>query len=455
MTLQTPRAAADFYVAAQLDTAVADLARMVAIDTSFPPGAGYGAFAALMEEYVTPLGFAVERVAVPEHLWQGKSRFAAGERVNVIASRPTGKPACGLYFHTDTVPAAAGWQREPLRLQREGDRLYGLGAADMKGCIAAVLLALRAAICHRIELLYDPVLLFCTDEEGGLYPGIRYLADAGRLAPFCGTDRAKVGAGGAGLAYGGSIINFNGSAQARIWAGCFGMFNLSIKIIGKSVHAGDGNMEGAGVNAIEGALPLLQALYSLKNTVAQRSSNLPPPPDAASALTAQLTIAAVHGGASGGQIPAELSILVNRRYPPEECFEDALAEIERLVQNLRADRPKLHIETHLVGHLIPTSDPYGPHWPRWQRAVGHGFGYAPDSFRRWGASSCSDFGYVQRATGLHEILLGGLSRPECNVHGPDEYTTCGDIAALARSVLAYLAADFFPDLVPSSYSNLE
>ena len=45
------------------------------------------------------------------------------------------------------------------------------------------------------------------------------------------------------------------------------------------------------------------------------------------------------------------------------------------------------VETALVGHLMPTADPAGPHWPRWQAAMGQGFGYAPEDFRRWGAAS--------------------------------------------------------------------
>jgi succinyl-diaminopimelate desuccinylase len=98
-----------------------------------------------------------------------------------VATRRSGKPVCGLYFHVDTVPAAPGWRSDPLRLAREGDRLIGLGAADMKGSIAAALLALRAAVASGVELAYDPMLLFCTDEEGGLYPGVRYLAEQGKL----------------------------------------------------------------------------------------------------------------------------------------------------------------------------------------------------------------------------------------------------------------------------------
>jgi succinyl-diaminopimelate desuccinylase len=63
------------------------------------------------------------------------------------------------------------------------------------------------------------MLLFCTDEEGGLYPGIRYLAEQGLVE--------------------GHVLNFSGTAAARIWAGCFGLFNLLVRIEGRSGHAGD------------------------------------------------------------------------------------------------------------------------------------------------------------------------------------------------------------------------
>ncbi|WP_342363656.1 M20 family metallopeptidase [Terrarubrum flagellatum] len=413
-------------IAAEGEAAVADLGRMIALDTSFPPGAGYGAFADLMEELVRPLGFAARRVSVPEALWRVAGGPADGERVNLIAERKTSKPICGLYFHVDTVPAAPGWTRDPFTLTRDGDALYGLGAADMKGTIAAVLLALRAAAKHGVELAYDPTLLFCTDEESGLYPGIRYLAEQGLLE--------------------GHILNFNGAAAPRIWAGCFGLFNLLVRLRGQAVHAGEGNRSGAGINAIEGALPLLNALAALKPEIAARASALTPPPHATGPLRPQLNIATAHGGTAGGQVPAQFEIMIARRYAPEEKFEDALAEIEAVIRDATASSG-LAVETSLIGHLIPTGDPTGPHWPRWQKALSAGFGYAADDFRKWGAASCSDFGYVQR-TGMQEILLGGLGRPERNVHAPDEHTTIGDIVALAQSVLCYLAADFESDLNP-------
>jgi succinyl-diaminopimelate desuccinylase len=51
---------------------------------------------------------------------------------------------------------------------------------------------------------------------------------------------------------------------------------------------------------------------------------------------------------------------------------------------------------------------------------------------------------------MQEILLAGLVRPDSCVHAPGEFTTLADIVALAKSVLAYLSAEFHPDLSPET-----
>ncbi|WP_244631289.1 M20/M25/M40 family metallo-hydrolase [Aureimonas sp. ME7] len=408
---------------ATLDRAVADLERMIAIDTRFPPGEGYGAFATLMEDLLAPLDLETERVEVPEALWFVPRGPASGPRVNLLAEGRGDRPVCSLYFHVDTVCAANGWQRDPLRLTEEDGVLYGLGAADMKGAIAAAVHALRCAKALGLPLAYRPQLLLCTDEEGGLHPGIRYLADEGRIT--------------------GHLLNFNGSATPRIWGGCFGSFNLQVTVEGVAAHAAD--RSAGGINAIEAALPMMQAVQDLRPEVAAQVSALPPPPGAAP-LAAQIAITVANGGTCGGQVPDRFTFLVSRRYAPEECFETARERIEAVVRAAAPEGATIHFD--LIGHLTPTADPEGPHLPRWLRAVGDGFGYRADEFVKYAAASASDTGYAQASGAVREAILGGLIRPTSNAHGAEEHTTRADLAALSKTILLYLARDFAPELNP-------
>ena len=412
-------------IEAGLDEAVADLGRMIAVDTTFPPGEGYEPFATLMEEMLAGLDFRMRRVTVPETLWKVEGGPASGPRINLVAEVAGEEPVCSLYFHVDTVCAATGWQRDPFRLTEEDGILYGLGAADMKGAIAAAIHAVRIARKTGLQLAYRPQFLLCTDEEGGLYPGIRYLAEQGDIA--------------------GHLLNFNGSATPRIWGGCFGSFNLQVTVEGHAVHAADGNRSGRGVNAIEAALPMMQAVQDLRPAVASRVSALPPAPGA-DPLAAQISITVANGGTCGGQVPDRFVFQVSRRYAPEESFVDARAEIENVIRAAAPQGAGLRFD--LVGHLTPTADPEGPHYPRWIRAVQEGFGYKAEEFAKWGAASASDSGYVQQAGVAQEIILGGLIRPSSNAHGAEEHTTRADLAALTKTILTYLSAGFEPQLNP-------
>lgn len=405
------------------------LGRLVACDTSFPPGSGYAAFADLLENLFVPLGYVCRRVEVPEALW--RTPEAEGARINLIATpRARRRPACAIYVHTDCVPPGEGWVRPPLGLTREGDKLFGRGAADMKGTIAATLAALMAARDAGVPLAFDPVLLFCSDEEGGLYPGVRYLAEQGLI-------EAEL------------LICLNGGATPRIWAGCFGSLDVAITVEGRAAHSGDPGPEG--INAVEQALPVLAALMALKAEVETRTSAMPAPPHfEGRPLSARLTIAAIHGGAKGSAMPGSCRILVNRRVMPEETMQGALAEIEAAVARGRAASAALSITTQVVGWLEPVVDPDGgaQHWPRWQDALSHGFGWKAEAFIRHGSSTSSDMGFVQKA-GVREILLGGLSRRDNRTHGPDEFTTVQDITALAHALLFFLADTPIPSGGPA------
>ncbi|AHF79288.1 Peptidase M20 (plasmid) [Sodalis praecaptivus] len=399
-----------------------DLQQMLSVDTCFPPGNGYPAFADLMQSLLTPLDFQFQRVSVPKPLWQTPDDSAQGERINLIASLAAGAAEnCNLYFHVDTVPAGDGWRFPPLSLTEAEGKLFGRGAADMKGTIVAAMAAIRAARAAGLRLRFNPVLLLCTDEEGGLYPGIRYLAEQ-----HC---------------FHGHMLSFNGGAVPRIWAGCFGSIDAKIIITGRSAHSGD---PVGGINAIEAALPLMNALHRLKQDVESRTSLMPSPPHfAGKPLTSRLTLAAAHGGSKGSIIPERFELLINRRYAPEEAFADVWQELAQCVELAMANTPAPDVALQMIGHLAPVSDPGGPHWSRWQAALCQGFGFEENDFAVWGSSTSSDMGWVQQA-GMKEILLGGLARPDNRIHAADEYTTMADLVALSQSILAYLADDFSP-----------
>ena len=110
--------------------------------------------------------------ALCEHLAPLLRAAGADEVIVELAKRSDGEPGAYVFarwgtprrlinVHIDTVPANAGWSRDPWTPYIAGGRLYGLGSADTKGAIAATLVALEATRPH------DFGVLFSGDEEAG------------------------------------------------------------------------------------------------------------------------------------------------------------------------------------------------------------------------------------------------------------------------------------------------
>ena len=115
------------------------------------------------ETFLSERGFVCRRVYDP-----------TGLKANLIASiGPGGNNGIILSGHTDVVPVTGQvWSSDPFRLRRDGDRLYGRGAADMKGFVAAMLrIADRAS---RAPLSRPLHIALSHDEEIGCV-GVRSL----------------------------------------------------------------------------------------------------------------------------------------------------------------------------------------------------------------------------------------------------------------------------------------
>ena len=133
------------HVEEYVDEAVELAKELIEIPTVNPPGENYEECARLLTAKAREYGLEATTVRVP--MEQLPKLTPWGEdlpRVNVLAKWGMAEgPVFNIHSHYDVVPAGKGWTTEPFRgVVREG-RLYGRGASDMKGGLAASLVVRR------------------------------------------------------------------------------------------------------------------------------------------------------------------------------------------------------------------------------------------------------------------------------------------------------------------------
>ncbi len=135
---------------------VQTLSNIVGINSIFP---NESSIALYLETRLKQLGFLTRRIYVSQN------------RFNVVAQRGTiGQPIL-FYAHMDTVPVYGKWDYDPFTLRQDGDRLYGLGAYDMKAGITAILHAVDITTDQKIKIA------FAVDEENDSVGAFAILKD--------------------------------------------------------------------------------------------------------------------------------------------------------------------------------------------------------------------------------------------------------------------------------------
>ncbi len=121
-----------------------------------------------VEAFLRDQGLPAERIPI------------APNRFNVVSRLPGGGgPAYVMLAHIDTVPEGEGWQRDPFAAEVEGGRLHGRGSCDMKGGVAAMLVAFARLAREKSRLSGDLVIAAVVDEEGPFMQGAHALVKAG------------------------------------------------------------------------------------------------------------------------------------------------------------------------------------------------------------------------------------------------------------------------------------
>jgi acetylornithine deacetylase/succinyl-diaminopimelate desuccinylase-like protein len=215
------------------------LQRLIRLDTVNPPGNETLA-AELLREYLAASGVDAELYAkVPE-------------RANLVARIPgRGEgPSLLLLSHTDTVLAdAAEWQLDPWSGELRDGEIWGRGALDMKGQVAANAVAIASLARDGFEPEGDLIFAATADEEVGEDFGLSWLCrehpDVVR-AEYCVNEGA------------GDRIDFGGG---RVFYLCSAAEKMSspfrLRVYGRSGHA---SMPGIGDNALVKAAPLIERL---------------------------------------------------------------------------------------------------------------------------------------------------------------------------------------------------
>jgi acetylornithine deacetylase/succinyl-diaminopimelate desuccinylase-like protein len=151
---------------ATLRDEVSELLRaLIRLDTVNPPG-NETAAARLLQEYLAESGVVAELYAKEP------------DRANLVAriSGTGGGPRLALLSHTDTVLAdPAEWQRDPWCGEVVEDEIWGRGALDMKGQVAAAAVAIASLAREGFRPVGDLIFVAAADEEVGVDVGLQWL----------------------------------------------------------------------------------------------------------------------------------------------------------------------------------------------------------------------------------------------------------------------------------------
>jgi succinyl-diaminopimelate desuccinylase len=213
---------------------------------------------------------------------------------NLVARTHLGRPLrLVLAGHTDTVPANGN-----LEARVEGDVLWGLGAADMKGGLAVMLELARAVPEPAIDVSY---VFYAGEEVAPDHNGLGHLF----------RDRPDLVAG--------DVAILGEPTGGDIEAGCQGTMRIEVTLVGTRAHTARPWM---GRNAIH----RLGAVLRLVESFEERRPVL----DGCEFREA-LQAVAVGGGVAGNVVPDVATLTLNRRFAPDRTPAEAEAEVGALL----------------------------------------------------------------------------------------------------------------------------
>ncbi|MGH6925236.1 MAG: acetylornithine deacetylase/succinyl-diaminopimelate desuccinylase family protein [Propylenella sp.] len=387
---------------------------LIRIPTVNPPGENYRECCEFVAARLTPRGFAASFVraeATP-------GDTDAYPRWNVVLRRDGPAPGSCVHFnsHIDVVETGAGWTFDPFAAEVADGRIYGRGACDMKGGLAASIIAVEAFL----ELFPDHPgaieISGTADEESGGYGGVAYLAEKGIMA------KPRID----------HVIIPEPLNKDRICLGHRGVWWAEIETKGRIAH---GSMPFLGDSAIRHMGVVLEAFEAeLYPALASRLTTMPVVPSGARRST--MNVNSIHGGIEEGYagfpsacVADSCRIVIDRRFLIEEDLNAVKGEVRRLLDRLAATREKFSYDLRDLWEVRPTMTERGaPVVRSVASAIEAVLGRAPDYVVSPGTY---DQKHIDRIGRVKDCIAYGPGILDL-AHQPDEYVVIDDMLDSAK-----------------------
>lgn len=295
---------------------VAMVAALVKCPSDNPPG-DCAAHAEVTAKELEARGFTVERHPVPEALVRANGMISA---TNLITRSVfgVGGPVIALNAHGDVVPPGEGWTCDPYGAEIRDGWMYGRGVAVSKCDFATYAFAVLALEKAGVPLNGTLEIHGTWDEEAGGEIGPKWLLDEGLSKPSHAIA--------ASFSY--AVVDAHN-----------GCLHLEIVVEGKSAHAA---IPFTGIDALEAATGVLNALYAFRKSLAQKVSATP------GIGSPQLTVGLIEGGINTNVVPDKVKIRLDRRMIPEESPEAVEAELRGVIEGAMKAYPAARVSVNRI-----------------------------------------------------------------------------------------------------------
>ena len=399
---------------------------LIRIPTLNPPGENYREICEFLSKRLQKSGFGIELV---------RAKGTPGDsdkypRWNVVARREGAHRGQCVHFnsHIDVVEVGSGWTQNPFGGDLVGDKIYGRGACDMKGGLAVSIIAAEAFIDTNPDFHGAIEISGTGDEESGGYGGVAYLAEKGFFSP----NRVQ------------HVIIPEPLNKDRVCLGHRGGWWAEIETFGEIAH---GCMPFLGDCAVRHMGAVIDKFETeLFPAMAARRTDMPVVPDGARSST--MNINSIHGGQPEQEedftglpahcVPDSCRIVIDRRFLVEETLEDVRGEVERLLDGLKAERPKFDYEIRELNSVLPSmTDRNSPIAASVAKQIEKVMGKPAEFVASPGTY---DQKHIDRIGKLKNCVAYGPGILEL-AHKPDEYVGVDDMIDSAH-VMARCLSDF-------------